>query len=198
MPITISASTVNVRALQNAAQNALDDIGLYVVSKAAKYPPQRPGSTYVRIGTLGRSITKTKAMKYGSGYRVRVGTFVNYAQDVEFGTGMHGKNKTPIVPKTAKVLAWTASRGGLEKAGMKDLKGTRMIAMGLGKYSKGRFRHSAKHDTMMIFRHSVQGMEGWHFMEKAFTDPQTRAYADARMRKMAGSISFNLRTTGAK
>jgi len=63
----------------------------------------------VKTGHLQSSITYeiTKATK--TEVEGRVGTNVIYGSYVELGTGIFGPNKTPIRPKTKKILAWVSS-----------------------------------------------------------------------------------------
>jgi len=64
----------------------------------------------VKTGHLQSSITHEITKATNTEVEGRVGSNVEYAPYVELGTGIYGPNKTPIRPKTKKVLAWV-SRG---------------------------------------------------------------------------------------
>ena len=176
-----------LRANQTAAQlkarwhaevvSGMNDIGKYVQAQAAKYPAQNPATSYRRTGTLGRSITASKVDRSGQMYRMTVGTNKAYARYVEEGTGIYGPKGAPITPKSAKALAWRSTRGRL--GGRRG----KMIASGMRR-SKGKFKPSPKHDTMMVFAMSSRGMPGWFFMKKAFTDARTVSYFKARVERI--------------
>lgn len=64
---------------------------LYLQSQTPPYPPQRPGNTYRRTGTLGRSVTSlaannpnalTKVKTFTGGVEGLWGTRVKYAPEV--------------------------------------------------------------------------------------------------------------------
>lgn len=187
MPASLK-SNLNARNLQQhfdtAVLDALNDTGKYVQNRAAKYPKQSARSTYRRTGTLGRNITTDKAAKSGNRYHVTVGTIIPYAPDVEAGTGIFGPKGSPIKPKSAKVLAWLATRGSLKNTGYS---GGKLVASGLRK-SGGRLKRSRSKDSMMVFARSVKGFQGWHFMEKAITSPETKQYITARLKNLAKQI----------
>lgn len=185
MPINLKSNSHSVQFVRAQTQKALEDIAKYIQAKAAKYPPQTSGTSYRRTGTLGRSIARGNVQKYGNGYRVEIGTSLKSARFVERGTGIYGPSGVPITPKAAKVLAWKSTRGQLKKAGLGG-RGV-MVASGMSK-SKGKMRRYKAGDTMMIFAKTVKGMVGWKFMEKAFTSPQTRLYAQERIDRLAATV----------
>lgn len=59
-----------------------------------------------RTGTLQRSILTQ--INYPTG---QVSVDAKYGQFIEQGTGIYGPSGSPIVPKTAKVLAWKGAAG---------------------------------------------------------------------------------------
>ena len=61
----------------------MSDLGLAVVQRIAKYPPQRPGTRYRRTGTLGRGWTKQGPAMEGSDLVVKVGNNVEYTPSVQ-------------------------------------------------------------------------------------------------------------------
>ena len=190
MPATLKSNmgASQIKAIfQAEAHSALKDIGVYVQSRAAKYPKQNPKSTYRRTGTLGRSIAVSPVKQVAGGYRVEVGTNIPYAEAVEVGTGIFGPKGQPITPKNGKVLAWLATRGRMQKAGVS---GGTMIASGLGK-SKGKLKHNPKYD-LFAFAPSVKGFPGWHFMEKAFTGQPTKTYMQNRLKQFTVRIKAQL------
>jgi hypothetical protein len=196
MPIHIKSnipSPAQARCIVNEERRkALTDAARYVRAKAAKYPPKPSSSTYRRTGTLGRSITISTIHQVGHTVWAEVGTNLHYAPYVEYGTGIYGPRGVPITPKTAKVLAWRATAGALQRAGRP---GHLLIAMDLTR-RKGKLRRSQRHDIYLIFARSVKGFPGWHFMEKAFTAPDTQAYFQQRLVAMMGAIQQRLTAGG--
>lgn len=191
MPATLKSNmgASQIKAIfQAEAHSALKDIGVYVQSRAAKYPKQNPKSTYRRTGTLGRSIAVSPVSEVSGGYRVEVGTNIPYAEAVEKGTGIYGPQGQPITPKNAKALAWLATRGRMQRAG---LSGGVLVASGVRK-SKGKLRHDRNKDSMVIFAGSVKGFPGWHFMEKAFTGQQTKTYVQSRLKQFTVRVKAQL------
>lgn len=153
-------------------KRALTDCARYIRAKAAKYPPKASSWSYKRTGTLGRSITYTKPEKRGRAWRVEVGTNLHYARYVEWGVGIYGPRRRPIVPVRAKALAFPVTGSAGAKRGV-------LIARGL-KQRKGKLVPSAAKNVYMIFAKSVKGFKGWHYMEKAFKSPETATYIKAR------------------
>ncbi|MCD6289853.1 MAG: HK97 gp10 family phage protein [Anaerolineae bacterium] len=86
--------------VNNARRRALMDVGRYVRAQAAKYPPQKPTTTYRRTGTLGRSIAvDDRVRRSGNRHWVEVGTNVPYARFVEYGTGAVWAEETVNPPQ---------------------------------------------------------------------------------------------------
>jgi len=177
------------RAQREERKRALEDVGRYVQAKAAKYPPKPDSSSYKRTGTLGRSITVGPVKQPGTAYSyVEVGTNLHYAPYAEYGTGIYAETsigepapgRKPIRPKTAKALAWRST-------GQQMGPGGRRIASGI-RYKKGRMQPQPTRDVYMNFAGSVRGMRPWHYMEKAFRDPATDAYFQARVEQMLRAI----------
>lgn len=191
-----------LQTIKQEQSKALRDVGRFVRAKAAKYPTQNPDSTYRRTGTLGRSIAVSDVQSSGKGLYVDVGTNKHYARYVNDGTGIYGPKHQKIVPKTAKALAWRAQagrlsgvRGGKKGPGALNV-GMSLVAAGIGrrKQKSGTYkigRRAAK-DIYMLFARSVRGMQPWHFMEKAFKDPETLAYFKARAERMYADIKAAL------
>lgn len=177
--------------LREERKAALLDAARYIRSLAARYPQQNPKTTYRRTGTLGRSIAVGN-VEGGSTLRVQVGTNVHYAPYVEYGTGIYGPKGQPIRPKVAKVLAWKATGGALRRAG---LQGGKLVAMGIV-LRKGKQRRSKKHDVYLMFAKSVKGFPGWHFMEKAFSDPGAQQYFLKRLELMLARVQQRLSLGG--
>ncbi len=168
------------RVVNREMKAALQDTGRYIRSKAAKYPPQNPASTYRRTGTLGRSITVGRPHVRGRRAYIQVGTNVPYAPYVEFGTGIYGPRKQVIRPVRARALAWQVSGSAIGK-----LKGRRALLVAMGvKRRKGRTVRHRPMDQYMVFARYVRGFPGWHFMQKAFEAPDTRAYFQGRIMLM--------------
>lgn len=186
---TLSAKQIKTY-VRDETRAALYDMGRYVQSRAAKYPKQNPKSTYRRTGTLGRSIAVGHVEQIPGGYKVEVGTNIPYALAVEQGTGVYGPKGQPITPKTAKALAWLATRSKMQKAG---LSGGVLAASGI-KLDKatGKMKSSRAHDSMMIFARQVKGFPGWHYMEKAVTGEPTKAYVQKRLNQLALRIASKL------
>ncbi|HEY65555.1 MAG TPA: HK97 gp10 family phage protein [Caldilineae bacterium] len=177
------------RIINKARRRALMDVGRYVRAQAAKYPPQKPTTTYRRTGTLGRSIAvEDRVRRSGNRYWIEVGTNVPYARFVEYGTGLYGPEKRLIEPKSAKALAWEVPGAALGKLGGRQ---TVLIAYGIAR-RKGKLVRSQKHDVHMVFAHHVRGFEGWHFMRKAFMSRTTRRYFRARLIQMLEEIKRDL------
>ena len=163
------------RRFNEERDEALRDVGQYVRAKAATYPPKADSAFYKRTGTLGRSIAVTDPANGHGGRYVEVGTNLHYAPYVEYGTGIYGPRGVPIVPTTAKALAWRSTGSGTS--------GSRRIAMGVT-IRKGKIRRAKSRDQYMNFAKSVKGMRPWHFMQKAFEDPASAAYLQARVKQM--------------
>ena len=86
-------------AVANATTKMLDMATLVAQAKAKEVVPTV--ST-----TLRKSIARKVEKDVG-----RVGSNVEYAPYVEFGTGIYGKRGSPIVPKRAKMLSWIGGDG---------------------------------------------------------------------------------------
>lgn len=180
------------RAARAERKAALEDVGRYVQARAAQYPPQPPGASYVRTGTLGRSITVGPVKQPGASYSyVDVGTNKHYARYVEYGTGIYHESAIdtpdphePIRPKNAQALAWRSTGGQVGPGG-------RRISSGI-RYSKGKVKPQPKRDVYMNFAASVRGMKPWHYMEKAFKAPETEAYFKARVEQMLRNIAARM------
>lgn len=99
------------RIVRDERRAALEDAGRYVQAKAAQYPPKPDSSSYVRTGTLGRSITAGEVVEEPGRAYIEVGTNLHYAPYVEYGTGIYGPERRPITPKQAKFLAWKDASG---------------------------------------------------------------------------------------
>lgn len=100
--------TLNGRRI---AEDAVTDVAKHVHEKAATYPDAPAGSTYRRQGILGKKIVHTRAKTSGNLVSAEVGIKLHYAVFVEEGTGIYGPKRQYIVPKTAKRLAWKATKG---------------------------------------------------------------------------------------
>jgi len=159
-------------AFDKYQKRALTDCARYIRAKAAKYPPKASSWSYKRTGTLGRSITYTKPEKRGRAWVIEVGTNLHYARYVEWGTGIYGPRRQPIVPVNAKALAFMVT-------GLAGARRGQLVATGIRR-SKGKIKPNPKKNVYMIFAKSVKGFKGWHFMEKAFKSPETAAYVRAR------------------
>jgi len=166
-------------------ERALSDVGGYVRAKAARYPPQRPTTTYRRTGTYGRSIAVGKVRRTGRISYVRVGTKLRYARYVEEGVGLYGPRRRLIRPTRAKVLAWRVSG---QFVGRLRGRRTLLIAMGTA-IRKGRVRRYRRRDVHLVFAQYSRGFPGWHTFRKAFRDPQTRAYFERRIRRMVRDVA---------
>ena len=96
-----------LRAIGEAPQDMLREVGIRSVAEAKKIVPRRTGNLgrTIRIGSLTDTHVEVKA-----GGQLNVG----YAAAVEFGSRPH-----VIRPKKAKVLAWGGARtlGGRLRAG---------------------------------------------------------------------------------
>lgn len=79
--------------------NALVKTAFLVEGKAKQYAP-------VKYGILRGSINSQGPFGQGGDLHTKVGTNIEYARHQEYGTGIYGKNHTPITPKRKKVLAW--------------------------------------------------------------------------------------------
>lgn len=74
--ISISVDAANVSALLSRAperislamRGSMEDATTFVLARVRRYPPQRPGSGYIRTGTLNRSWSKRVE---GSGLNIR-------------------------------------------------------------------------------------------------------------------------------
>lgn len=62
----------------------------------------------VKTGHLQSSITGQISKATQTVIEGKVGSNVEYAPYVEFGTGVYGPSKTPIRPKHKKILAWVS------------------------------------------------------------------------------------------
>ncbi len=80
--------------------------GLKVEARAVDLCP-------VDTGRLRGSITHEDVEQDADGLVIRIGTNVEYAEDVEVGTGLFGPHHQVIVPTTAQALAWHAPDGTL-------------------------------------------------------------------------------------
>lgn len=192
MPYVPTHRLPNAAALRRIQRDerraALEDAGKYVQAKAAQYPPKPDSSSYVRTGTLGRSITVSAVRDAGDYAWVEVGTNKHYAPYVEYGTGIYRETAIGVLaggdvirPKSAKALAWRSQ-------GTQMGPGGKRIASGLRRGRGGKLRPDAKRDVYMNFAAFVRGMRPWHFMERAFTDPATEAYLKARAGQMLARI----------
>ncbi|MGO8684488.1 MAG: hypothetical protein ACLQUT_07930 [Thermoleophilia bacterium] len=89
--------------------DGLESAGVKFKAVISQYPPQNPGSDYVRT----KFMSHTTAYKVANGagdYRLDVGG-VKYMTYVLNGTGVYGYTGQPIKPKTGKVLAWKGPGG---------------------------------------------------------------------------------------
>lgn len=87
MSVTIKGVDELVRKLGQAAaipvlRPPMNRSVLKLQRDMADYPPQRPGSSYVRTGTLGRTWT-TRVTKLFGGLEGRAGNVTRYAPDVQ-------------------------------------------------------------------------------------------------------------------
>ncbi|MDR2905000.1 MAG: HK97 gp10 family phage protein [Helicobacteraceae bacterium] len=82
---------------EKACKNVLLKIGAAVVKKAKEESP-------IKSGLLRRSITMDTSNINNLEVKIGVTTSAPYAEYVHEGTGIHGKHKTPIVPKKKKAL----------------------------------------------------------------------------------------------
>lgn len=178
------------RAMRAERKAALEDVGKFVQAKAAQYPPREGVSG--RTGTLGRSIAVGPVKQPGASYSwIEVGTNKHYARWVEYGTGIYHESAIGVAdphdrirPKNAKALAWRST-------GQQMGPGGRRIASGI-RYRKGKMQAAPKRDVYMNFAGSVRGIKPWHFMEKAFTAPETDAYFRARVEQMLSNMASRM------
>lgn len=89
---------------EEAASAFLTKAGLMMEGKARETAPSDES-------TLRNSITSSQVKKRMGELFIEVGTNVEYAPYQEFGTGLYGPSKSPIVPKRAKMLAFRARSG---------------------------------------------------------------------------------------
>lgn len=199
MPVVIKTLPKAEKAIpliQAEQKAALRDAGHYVQAQAAKYPAKADSTWYKRTGTLGRSIAVGPVQVRGKGFSVEVGTNKHYARYVEYGTGIYGPKGARIVPKTAKALAWKSVAakmygvaGGRIGPGFNV--GMVLLASGVSK-RKGKIVANAARNTYLVFARSIRGMKPWHFMEKAFKAPETKAYFEQRLQQMRAKINAAL------
>jgi hypothetical protein len=173
-----------VRAEQKLA---VRDAARYVQAQAAKYPAKGQSQWYRRTGTLGRSIAVGPVHAESRGVSAEVGTNKHYARYVEYGTGLYGPKGARIKPKTARALAWRA----VGVMGAEASVGRVLIASGISK-RRGKIKANAARDVYMVFARSIRGMHPWHFMEKAFKAPETKAYFEQRLQQMWARIKAAL------
>lgn len=94
--------------IDNLLVEAVAD-GAAVVARAAQENSRKGGNFPHRVsGTLYRSIRIQDTRKFPSRVEVDVGTALEYAKFLEYGTGIHGpKNKAYIIrPRKKRMLAW--------------------------------------------------------------------------------------------
>lgn len=112
-------TSISRRGLDNAALKTLlsgPQSGLYKdmlrrglkVETKAKQNLSGDGGAHPKRVDTGRlrSSIQTVMTVFNSYPAAEVGTNVEYALEVHDGTGIHGPNATPIVPKSKKVLRW--------------------------------------------------------------------------------------------
>ena len=87
--------------INNATKHMMNVATMMVWGKAKELAP-------VDKGTLRTTMLRTYNADEG-----RVGSNLPYAKYQEFGTGIYGKSGVPIVPKRARMLAWTTKGGQL-------------------------------------------------------------------------------------
>lgn len=170
---------------------ALKDGGMFVQALAAKYPPKADSSSYARTGTLGKSIATSEVFDAVRSSWIEVGTNKHYAPFVEYGTGIYRETAIGVSaggdvirPKSAKALAWRSQ-------GKQMGPGGRMIGSGLRR-KRGKLTHDAGRDQYMNFAAFVRGIKPWHFMERAFTAPETEAYLKHRFETMLSRIEARM------
>ncbi|GAB4514033.1 MAG: hypothetical protein Kow0047_25750 [Anaerolineae bacterium] len=174
--------------IRSEIEACLKDSARYVRSKAAKYPPQNPQSTYRRTGTLSRSMAISRPRFEGRRAYIEVGTNVPYARYVEFGTGIYGPKKQPIRPVRARALAWHVTGSRIGRAGNLP---RLLIASGVTR-RRGRTARYRPRDIYLVFARSVRGFPGWHFMQRAFEVPDSRRYFQSRLQLAVKRIGERL------
>lgn len=101
---------VNQSALQallkSSTQKVLTEKAIAVQNEARRLCP-------VDTGTLRRSINFVVEGATAPTMKARVGTNVEYALNVEQGTGIYGPHGHPIVPVRKKFLRFPSSHGGV-------------------------------------------------------------------------------------
>jgi hypothetical protein len=102
--------------LRLATSKALTRAAIQVQNEARRLCP-------VDTGTLRRSINFVVEGESAESMRARVGTNVDYALNVERGTGIYGPHGTPIVPVHATMLRFPVKGGAIVFA--RSVKGRR-------------------------------------------------------------------------
>ncbi len=177
------------RIINHARRRALIDTGRFVRAKAAKYPPQKPTTTYRRTGTLGRSIAVSdRVHRRRNVHWIEVGTNLYYARFVEEGVGLYGPRKRLIRPLRARALAWRVSGARVGKLGGRR---TLLIATGVAR-RRGKIVRSPRHDVHLVFAKFSRGFPGWHFMRNAFEARDSQEYFRRRAIQMLGEIQRDL------
>ena len=96
-----------LRDWRGTVEGALNSGGAAYKRELQHYPPSQ--SDYRRTRALGdtaRWTVNADPVKLEMELEA-----LSYGKYVLFGTGIYGEHKTPIVPKTAKVLAWRGAGG---------------------------------------------------------------------------------------
>jgi HK97 gp10 family phage protein len=83
------------------AKKILLKVGAAIVREASKSPPE---GAPVKSGRLRKNITMDTSKLASFEVTIGVKSGTPYAEYVHEGTGIHGKHKTPIVPKKKKAL----------------------------------------------------------------------------------------------
>ena len=195
MPIkmlTKAPSIDQVKAvIRNAKREAVMEIGLFVVRRAATYPPKRPSIfRYVRTGTLGKSIAVGEIVEGENQVSLEVGTSIKYAKWVEEGTGIYGPTGQVIRAKGKAFPLPLAA--GIDVANMR---GVRQTASGISK-RKGKMTANTANNRYILFRRTIKGMPGWHYMKNAFAATETKDYFKFRVEQMAYQIEVEITALG--
>ncbi len=109
----------------------------------------------IGAGAAGiRKVTQTISLVTG-----KIGTKLDYGAYLEFGTGIYGPKRTPIVPKRAKILAWKITTG------------TQMVP---GVSASGKATSHRQRTSDWIFAKSVKGTRPWKWLSGALNEIKPR------------------------
>ena len=130
----------------NASRQLLLQMGNTVVAEAQKRAPKK-------TGTLIRSIRVDDVNEREQTATVRAGSTtgkIGYAQFVEFGTGIYGPRRRPIVPVRAKALRFPGSNASTRLSGNLTAAQQR--------------REAAQPGSSYVFRRSVRGRKATPYL----------------------------------